>query len=226
MTEPSALAPYSLVVFDWDGTLMDSTPTIVHAIQAACRDLGLPVPPDEAANWVIGLGLQEALESAVPTLTQDQVPKMLERYRFHYLTKDPDLQLFAGIHPMLDRLSATGVHLAVATGKTRLGLERMLESTGLRRYFSATRCADETFSKPHPAMLLELMSELDVAPERVVMVGDTSHDLRMANNAKVHGVGVSYGAHALAELESCEPQVIVHNVVQLEAWLLARVAAQ
>lgn len=226
MTEPSAMSPYSLVVFDWDGTLMDSTPTIVHAIQASCRDLGLPVPPDDAASWVIGLGLKEALESAVPTLKPEQVPRLLERYRFHYLTKDPDLRLFSGVRPMLDRLAASGVHLAVATGKTRLGLERMLESTGLRRYFSATRCADETFSKPHPAMLLELMSELDVHPGAVVMIGDTSHDLRMAGNAGVHGVGVSYGAHPLAELQGCRPQAIMDSVAQLEAWLLERVASR
>lgn len=230
MTGPStpqcAHSPYSLVVFDWDGTLMDSTPTIVNAIQASCRDLGLPVPPDEAASWVIGLGLQEALLSAVPTLRQDQVPRLLERYRFHYLTKDPELRLFAGIQDMLDDLRTTGVHLAVATGKTRLGLERMLESTALRPYFSATRCADETFSKPHPGMLLELMQELDVTPAHVVMIGDTSHDLNMARNAGVHGVGVSYGAHALAELQGCSPQVIVDDVAQLHAWLRSRVAVR
>jgi phosphoglycolate phosphatase len=216
---------YSLVVFDWDGTLMDSTPSIVTAIQSSCRDLGLPVPPDEAASWVIGLSLQDALLSAVPTLEQEMVPKFIERYRFHYLTRDPQIRLFEGVEAMLDDLAAAGTKLAVATGKTRLGLERAMETTGLRRYFNATRCADETFSKPNPAMLNELMHELDVEPSRVVMVGDTSHDLHMARNAGIHGVGVTYGAHAVAELAACDPQIIVGSVGELGDWLGARVGA-
>ncbi|VCU72119.1 Pyrophosphatase PpaX [Pigmentiphaga humi] len=218
----SAVEGYSLVVFDWDGTLMNSTPTIIAAIQSACRDLGLPVPPDEAAAWVIGLSLQEALLAAVPTLEQRQVPAFVARYRFHYLTKDPELRLFEGAEQMLSELAGRGVRLAVATGKSRVGLERALEATGLRRYFDATRCADETFSKPNPAMLYEIMRELDADPAGAIMVGDTSHDLQMACNAGIHGVGVTYGAHALGELAGCGPQALVGSIAELGGWLQSR----
>lgn len=213
---------YSLVVFDWDGTLMDSTPAIVAAIQGACRDMSLPVPPDEAASWVIGLGLADALRTAVPDLSPDMWKPFAERYRFHYLTRDPELRLFTGIEPLLDSIAAAGAQLAVATGKSRQGLNRALDATGLRSRFDATRCADETHSKPNPAMLFELMDELGADPAKTVMIGDTSHDLNMAASAGVHGVGVAYGAHAIAELQACSPAGLVHNVDELAGWLLPR----
>lgn len=219
------MSSYSLVVFDWDGTLMDSTHGIVSAIQGACRDLDLPVPTSSEASWVIGLSLESALLRAVPQLTQAQLPRFLERYRIHYLLRDPDLQLFEGIEPFLDELAARGIQLAVATGKSRVGLNRVLAATGLRDRFGATRTADETFSKPHPGMLLELMQELDVEPERVIMVGDTSHDLNMATNAGVHSLGVAYGAHSQQELLACAPQEVVDTVPALREWLLSRVGA-
>ncbi|GAA5234105.1 HAD-IA family hydrolase [Verticiella sediminum] len=214
---------YSLVVFDWDGTLMDSTPAIVAAIQGACRDMSLPVPPDEAASWVIGLGLADALRTAVPDLKPEQWRSFAERYRYHYLTRDPELRLFEGVESLLERLAAAGSYIAVATGKSRQGLNRALEATGLLRRFDATRCADETHSKPHPAMLLELMDELGVAPQSTLMIGDTSHDLTMAANAGVHGLGVSYGAHPLAELQACAPTALVHSVAEMADWLTPRV---
>lgn len=217
------MSSYSLVVFDWDGTLMDSTNGIVSAIQGACRDLDLPVPSASEASWVIGLSLESALRRAVPQLTQALLPRFLERYRIHYLLRDPDLQLFEGIEPLLNELTGQHVHLAVATGKSRVGLNRVLAATGLRDVFDATRTADETFSKPHPGMLLELMQELDVEPERVIMVGDTSHDLNMATNAGVHGLGVTYGAHNPQELLACAPQGLVDTVPALREWLLSRV---
>ena len=217
--------PYSLVVFDWDGTLMDSTHSIVAAIQAACRDLELPEPSASDASWVIGLSLESALRRAVPQLTASQLPLFLERYRIHYLTRDPQLRLFDGVRDLLRDLAAQGAKLAVATGKSRVGLNRALAATGLADVFDATRCADETFSKPHPAMLLEIMRELDVDPAGAVMVGDTSHDLHMARNAGIHGVGVTYGAHAREELASCGPQALVGSVRELDAWLSGRVAA-
>lgn len=217
------MSSYSLVVFDWDGTLMDSTHGIVSAIQGACRDLELPVPSASEASWVIGLSLESALRRAVPQLTQALLPRFLERYRTHYLLRDPDLQLFDGIEALLAELAERDVRLAVATGKSRVGLNRVLAATGLRDRFDATRTADETFSKPHPAMLQELMEELNVEPERVVMVGDTSHDLNMATNAGVHAVGVTYGAHSPQELLGCTPQAVVDDVAALRAWILPRV---
>jgi phosphoglycolate phosphatase len=214
---------YSLVVFDWDGTLMDSTPAIVAALQGACRDLGLAEPPDEAASWVIGLGLSEAIQALVPSLTQAQVPQFLDRYRIQYLTRDPQLRLFEGVVDLLEGLTADGAVLAVATGKSRVGLTRSLASTGLGPFFAATRCADETRSKPDPTMLHELMDELGMRPERTIMVGDTSHDLNMARNAGAHAIGVSYGAHPLHELQACEPASLVHSVSELGTWLRPRV---
>lgn len=216
---------YSLVVFDWDGTLMDSTHNIVAAIQGACRDMNLPVPSADDASWVIGLSLESALRTAVPALTDEQVPAFLARYRVHYLLRDPELKLFDGAGELLASLAGMGVLLAVATGKSRVGLDRALAATGLGPVFDATRCADETFSKPHPAMLLELMETLSVEPDRVIMIGDTSHDMKMAANAGVAGVAVTYGAHSASELRECLPAALVSNVSELREWLMPRVAA-
>ena len=216
---------YSLVVFDWDGTLMDSTHSIVAAIQNACRDLALPVPSASSASWVIGLSLESALRRAVPELTPALEARFLERYRIHYLLHDPELRLFDGVQELLDGLAQQNVRMAVATGKSRVGLDRVLAATGLRPLFDATRTADETFSKPHPAMLHELMQELDVEPARVLMIGDTSHDLQMAANAGVHAVGVTYGAHPVEELKNCAPQAVVDCVPALREWLWPRLMA-
>ena len=202
---------------------MDSTHSIVAAIQASCRDLELPVPSASEASWVIGLSLASALLRAVPKLTPALLPRFLERYRVHYLLRDPEIKLFDGTLELLEALSARGVKLAVATGKSRVGLNRVLAATGLAKRFAATRTADETFSKPHPAMLLQIMDELGVESEHVVMVGDTSHDLQMAGNAGVHSAGVAYGAHPSDELQACAPQVVAHSVPELRDWLLERV---
>jgi len=183
--------PYSLVIFDWDGTLVDSTHTIVAAIQAACRDMSLPVPTVAQASWVIGLSLDEALHRAVPDLTASQLPRFLERYRIHYLLRDPDLRTFDSVIDMLDALRADGVPMAVATGKSRVGLDRALGAMKLGSYFAATRTADETFSKPHPRMLEEILDELLVPAAEAVMVGDTSHDIQMAHAAGVASIAVT-----------------------------------
>jgi phosphoglycolate phosphatase len=174
---------FDLIVFDWDGTLMDSTAHITRSIQAACRDLGLPVPADEAASYVIGLGLRDALQIAAPTLDPVDYPKLAERYRFHYLIKGEQTELFDGVRGMLQSLRDEGYLLAVATGKSRVGLNRALDQSRLTSLFDGTRCADETFSKPHPAMLHELTRELGQDVSRTVMIGDTTHDLQMAKNA-------------------------------------------
>ncbi|MBS0308903.1 MAG: HAD-IA family hydrolase [Proteobacteria bacterium] len=210
---------FDLIVFDWDGTLMDSTATIVKCIQAAARDLGLPVPDQKMAARVIGLSLSNAMQMAVPELTEKDYARMVERYRYHYLTKDHELTLFDGARDMLEDLAGQGYFLAVATGKTRVGLNRALNDTGLFSCFDATRCADETFSKPHPAMLQELTRELGQDMARTVMIGDTTHDLQMALNAGAAGVGVQYGAHPSHELQALHPVYSAESVLALHTWL-------
>jgi phosphoglycolate phosphatase len=211
---------FDLIVFDWDGTLMDSTVHITRSIQAACRDLGLPVPDDISASYVIGLGLRDALEIAAPTLKPEDYPKLSERYRFHYLAGDPNIELFAGVREMLADLRSQGYFLAVATGKSRVGLNRALNAVGLTQMFDATRCADETFSKPNPAMLHELSRELGQDLARTVMIGDTTHDLQMAVNAGAAPVAVTYGAHPVDALLALEPRFCAGNVGELAGWLL------
>lgn len=210
---------YDLVVFDWDGTLMDSAAAIVSAIIAASRDLNLPEPPESRARHVIGLGLSDALRHAVPELPERDYARMVERYRHHYLSRDHELTLFPGTHEMLAELAAAGRMLAVATGKSRLGLDRALKHSGLDAFFHSTRCADECFSKPHPAMLQEIMDELGVAQERTLMIGDTTHDLQMARNAGVAALAVAFGAHPRAVLEG-EPSVgVLATPAELARWL-------
>lgn len=210
---------YDLIVFDWDGTLMDSTSAIVKCIQGAARDLGLPVPREEAASHVIGLGLHEAMQAVMPNIDPSYYPKMVERYRFHFLTRDHELKLFPGVAAMLDELASHAYFLAVATGKSRVGLNRAMNAVGLLSRFHATRCADETFSKPHPAMLQELTRELGQEIRRTVMIGDTTHDLMMANNAGAHGIAVQYGAHPVDQLHACHPVYSAATVEELHQWL-------
>ncbi len=211
---------FDLIVFDWDGTLMDSTATIVKSIQAAARDIGLPVPSREAAAHVIGLGLTEAMQAVLgPGLEPKMYQRMVERYRHHYLTKDQELTLFDGVEEMLHELSQQGYFLAVATGKSRVGLNRALNAAKLLSTFDATRCADETFSKPHPAMLQELTRELGQDLKRTVMIGDTTHDLLMAQNAGAAGIAVEYGAHPVDQLTACRPVFSARNVPELHQWL-------
>ena len=210
---------YDLIVFDWDGTLMDSTALIVRAIQAASADLGLRVPTREQASYVIGMGLAEALHAAVPELDPADYPRLVERYRIHYLSGDQDLVLFDGVETLLRDLRAQGRTLAVATGKSRAGLDRALGASGLGEYFHSTRTADETFSKPNPTMLLELMDELVTEPARTVMVGDTTHDLLMAQNAGTASIGVSFGAHPVEDLASLSPRAVLHSIPELAEWL-------
>jgi phosphoglycolate phosphatase len=210
---------FDLIVFDWDGTLMDSTSTIVKCIQHAARDLGLPIPRDEQASHVIGLGLHEAMQAAMPGIEAAMVPRMVERYRYHYLSKSHDVVLFDGVREMLNELSQEGYFLAVATGKSRVGLNSVLNQVGLLSLFDATRCADETFSKPHPAMLQELTRELGQDLKRTVMIGDTTHDLQMANNAGAAGVAVQYGAHPVDQLDRCAPMFSAASVGELHRWL-------
>lgn len=215
------MAQFELIVFDWDGTLMDSAGMIVASVQAAAHDLGVPAPSDERARHIIGLGLDDALRQALPDLPPHRYPELSVRYRHHYLTRDHELLLFDGADQLLAGLAAAGFRLAVATGKSRQGLDRALGSSGVGHYFDASRCADECFSKPHPQMLEELMDEFGVSPATTLMIGDTTHDLQMARNAGVTGVAVSYGAHPRALLEAAAPVFCAANVAQLETWLRA-----
>ncbi|NYT65948.1 HAD-IA family hydrolase [Alcaligenaceae bacterium] len=213
---------YEAVIFDWDGTVMNSTHSIVSAIQLSCADLGLPVPSDSAASWVIGMSLESALYRCVPTLTADQVPLFIDRYRHHYFERDRHIKLFDGVVDLFQVLQGRQVKLAVATGKSRNGLDRVLDTTGLGRYFDATRCADETQGKPDPTMLFEIMTQLELEPERVLMVGDTTHDIHMAVNAGVDSMAVTYGAHDIPTLESATPTIMVSSVPEMQSWLLDR----
>ncbi|MBC7803052.1 MAG: HAD-IA family hydrolase [Candidatus Parcubacteria bacterium] len=210
---------YRLIVFDWDGTLMDSTAGITVCIQEAARDMGLPVPPREAASHVIGLGLHDSLRSAVPSLPAEKYAAFVELYRKHFHARQEAMVLFPGVPEMLAELRNAGHLLAVATGKSRRGLDHALQVTGLAGCFEASRCADETESKPHPAMLLELMRELRLEAKDLLMIGDTSHDLGMAKSAGVDAVAVTYGAHEPASLLAFEPRACVANVVELRQWL-------
>lgn len=209
---------YDLIVFDWDGTVVDSTAVIVNSIQAACRDLDLPVPSDEAARHVIGMGLQQALRHAVPAAPEAMVQPLVERYRHHYFAQDDGITLFDGARDTIEELHEAGYRLAVATGKSRKGLDRSMGLAGMTGYFHATRTADQTFSKPHPAMLLEIMEELETEPGRVLMVGDTTHDLQMAINAGVDALGVTHGAHPAEQLLELQPLALLKNFAELRAW--------
>ncbi|CAG7598467.1 HAD-IA family hydrolase [Candidatus Vallotia tarda] len=210
---------FDLIVFDWDGTLIDSITHITRSIQLACRDLNFPVPDSLLVSYIIGLELHNALQIAVPTLDPSQYFLLAERYRFYYLSSDLHIKLFAGVREMLDELCGADYLLAIATGKSRVGLNRALDLVRLRTIFHATRCADESFSKPHPAMLYELTQELGQTANRTLMIGDTTHDLQMAANAGIAAVAVSYGAHSAERLTKLKPHFCAEDVESLVHWL-------
>ena len=215
----TTLRQFDLIAFDWDGTLFDSTALITRSIQAACADLGVTVPSDKDASYVIGMGLIEALQHAAPGLPRERYSEMGQRYRHHYSLSQHEISLFSGVLDMLAALKARNHLLSVATGKSRSGLNEVLSSVQLKGVFDATRTADETTSKPHPQMLLELMAQLGVSPERTLMIGDTTHDLQLAVNAGCPSVGVSYGAHEPSSFGVLKPLHIAHTVADLNAWL-------
>ena len=212
---------FDLIAFDWDGTLFDSTSLIVQCIQGACRDLGITVPSQADAAYVIGLGLHDALKHAAPGLPVERYPELGARYRHHYVARQDELVLFDGTLAMLQALKKRSHWLAVATGKARRGLDDALAHSQLKGLFDATRTADETAGKPHPLMLQELMAELGVPPERTLMIGDTTHDLQLARNAGTARVAVSYGAHEPDAFAAYEPLFIAHSTAELNAWLAA-----
>lgn len=211
---------FDMIAFDWDGTLFDSTAIITRSIQAAVKDVGGKVPSDKDAAYVIGMALTPALAHAAPDVPPEKYPELGARYRYHYMQHQNDISLFEGVLPMLQDLLGRQHILAVATGKSRRGLDEALHSVELKGVFQASRTADETAGKPHPLMLEELMAEWGVAPERLLMIGDTTHDLQMALNAGCASVGVSYGAHEPASFDVLKPRHVAHSVADLHRWLL------
>jgi phosphoglycolate phosphatase len=213
------VSAYDLIVFDWDGTLMDSTRVISKSLQSACGDIGIAVPSDSDALYVIGLGLVDTLRHVAPGLDEEGKRRLSERYRHHFLAREHEAPLYEGVLELLSDLHGRGRRLAVATGKARRGLERALDTTGLRPWFEATRCADEGFAKPHPDMLLMLLDITGVEPARAVMVGDTTHDLELAANAGIDAVAVSYGAHDEKLLATRPAKARCGSVAELHRWL-------
>jgi phosphoglycolate phosphatase len=211
---------FDLIAFDWDGTLFDSTRIIARCIQRAVVDVGGQMPTEKAAAYVIGMGLMQALAYAAPDVPKEKYPELGARYRHHYIAHQNDLSLFDGVLPLLDELRARHHWLAVATGKSRRGLDEVLDTVQLKGMFDGSRTADETAGKPHPLMLQELMREFGTDPARTLMIGDTTHDLQMATNAGCAAVAVSYGAHESAEFGALRPLFVAHSVRDLHAWLL------
>ena len=221
MSPPADFAPrrFPFIVFDWDGTLADSTGIIADSLQQACRDLGEPVPADIDARYVIGLGLTDALRIVAPGLPRERQPELVARYRHHFVMRDAHITLYDGVREMLAELEAAGFLLGIATGKSRAGLDRALAQQGIGSHFTATRCADEGFPKPHPDMLVHLMDRAGVAPRETLMIGDTTHDLELARNAGAQALAVAYGAHAAEGLERLDPLATVQSIGELHAWL-------
>ena len=210
---------YPFVIFDWDGTLADSTAVIKRALQRSAEDLGYPIPTDAQASFIIGMGLRPALEHAIPTLREEDLTRLTDRFRHHFIVGENEIVLFNGVPEMLAALKARGHSLAVATGKSRKGLDRAFDTLGLREYFVASRCADEGFSKPHPGMLHALFDMTGMSASDAVMIGDTTHDLQLAENAGTAAIGVTYGAHERALLLAHQPLTLVDSVSALRRFL-------
>ena len=211
---------FDLIAFDWDGTLYDSTALIVRCIQEAVRDVGGTVPDAQSAAYVIGMALMPALAKAAPDVPAEKYSLLNERYRHHYLARHDELSLFDGVVPMLHSLRERHHWVTVATGKSRQGLNHALQAVEIKGLFDGSRTADETAGKPDPLMLHELMREFGVAPERTLMIGDTTHDLAMAQHAGCASLGVSYGAHDPAGFAAHQPLSVLHSVAQLHDWLM------
>ena len=208
------------MVFDWDGTLADTSARIVNAMHSAIHNLGLDVRSMDEIRNTIGLGLAEAVESLFPGMGRQDHQALISGYRQYYLQpSNGKTTLFPGVEETLHYLNDQGYLMAVATGKSRSGLDRALQETGFAEFFHASRCADEACSKPHPQMLLEIMDILNVEPEKTLMIGDSEYDLQMANNAKVAGIAVSYGTQSMERLLQCRPLTCLNELNELTDWL-------
>lgn len=212
-----------LFIFDWDGTLMDSTRRIIDAMQLAIAELGWDARSDAEIREIIGLGLPEAIERLFSSYANEQRQLLQVRYAHHYVAADQEpCEFFPGALAMLEQLKARGHRVAVATGKSRKGMQRVFGQLDLHDFFHASRCADETRSKPHPQMLHELLVELAASSEEAVMIGDTEYDMAMARSAGMARIAVSFGAHAVERLLPYEPALVLHELPQLLAWAPAR----
>jgi len=215
------MSQYQLIVFDWDGTLMDSTGHIVQCMQEAITQLDFPPLDDAAISHIIGLGLNEAAQALYPNISVAAVEQLANTYRQVWLSGPIDTPLFDNASKLIQNLNEQDYFLGVATGKSRSGLNKVLSSTQLEPFFHATRCADECHSKPNPQMIEELMNYLGVTPKETLMIGDTEYDLQMAHNAGADSLGISHGAHGVDTLQACKPQAIVDDLFQVEQWLMA-----
>ena len=210
---------YDLIIFDWDGTLMDSTQHIIDCIQLAIEQLLLPPRSDRTVSNIIGLGLNEAILTLYPDLTEINRKQLGLNYQQNWLASPYQAPLFDNATKLINDLHQQDYFLGVATGKSRSGLNKVLESSQLGSLFHATRCVDECYSKPHPEMIEQLTSYLGVSPKRTLMVGDTSHDLNMAHNAGADSIAVTHGAHDSKVLQACKPKYIAKNLHQVQQWL-------
>lgn len=216
---------FELLVFDWDGTLMDSVEHIATSLAAAAIDTGMEDLGPQRYRNIIGLGLKEAMQALYPGAGEAETQALCERYRYHYVeVNQVRSELFHGALDMLHIMRGKGLKLAVATGKARVGLERVFADTGYGELFHASRCSDESGSKPQPHMLHELMQELNVEPDRTLMIGDTEYDMAMARNAGTHGLAVSYGVHDCQRLQQHSPLACLSSMEELSGWLHAHTA--
>lgn len=214
------MSKYSLLVFDWDGTLMDSQAQIVNCMQSAIGELELESRTDEQITNIIGLGLEEAIVQLYPMIDMKLVTTTVQTYREHYLFKDKTPSpLFEGVKDVLNNLRESGYNLAIATGKSRRGLDKGLSETDLHDYFPISRCADETRSKPHPQMLEEILTDYNTQASKALMIGDSEYDLQLAKNTRVDGLAVSYGVHGLMRLLKQDPVGFIDKIGQLPDWL-------
>ena len=212
---------YELIIFDWDGTLMDSESKIVNCFRKAVADIELEYPGDAAVRNIIGLGLKEALDVLLPDNGEDDRKLVVDRYREHFLYLDEtDMSLFAGVKAGLQQLRQQDYSLAIATGKARIGLDKVLQQTQLGKYFVSTRCADEALSKPDPRMVLEILEETGVPANKAVVVGDTSYDIQMAHGAKTDVLAVCYGVHDREDLKAEQPLDCVNDFNSVINWFL------
>lgn len=218
---------YELIIFDWDGTLMDSAAKIVHCFERAFVEVGATYPGAEAVRRIIGLGLNEAITALMPGAEWSQCVAVSDRYRDNFLALDAEaMSLFPGVRQGLQTLAAQGCLLAVATGKSRRGLDRVLQHTGLGEFFVTTRCADEAFSKPHPRMLEDILERTGITPAQAIMVGDTTYDIMMARAIDMAGLAVGYGVHSREELMQHGALACCESFDDVLSWLQPRPIAQ